>query len=512
MEISVARKVVREAVPVFLLREREQLEAHPFFKFLSAPDRQFLQAFQKKSPLKDTHSHLVFLPSSGEAILLGISERKKFTHRKALLAMRRAIAFARRERVKQLSLSLDDFRAGDFRGTPDELAEILATELELANFEFTQYKAPPPEGWQFVERVFVSAKHRPKNLAKSLAVGKTIGEEINRARSLANTPAGDLHPSSFSREAQALGKQYGFAVKVLGRAHMEKLGMGGILGVGKGSAHEPKFVIAEYWGGKGSDSPVVLVGKGVTFDAGGLNLKPESGIYEMHMDMSGGAAVLHAVAALARLKVKVNAVALVPVAENMPSGSSYHPGDLLRTMSGKTIEVLNTDAEGRIILADGLTYAQKFYKPRLVVDVATLTGAAMAALGQRASAIFTRDRRLENQLRTIGEQVGDFVWPLPLWEEYEDEVKGTFGDVANVGKTRYGGAITGAVFLWQFVKNETRDMRPFDAAQGKQETRDDVPWVHIDIAPRMTSIEGDFLAKGSAGPAVALLVHFLRKY
>ena len=210
----------------------------------------------------------------------------------------------------------------------------------------------------------------------------------------------------------------------------------------------------------------------------------------MHMDMSGGAAVIHTIALAARLKIKKNIVGLVPAVENMPSGSSYRPGDILRTMSGKTIEVLNTDAEGRIILADALTYAKK-YNPRLVVDVATLTGAAMAALGQRASAIFSRDEKLLRNFAAFGEQSGDYVWPLPLWDEYESEIKGTFGDVANIGKTRYGGAITGAMFLYQFAKDLN------------------CPWVHIDIAPRMTAVEGEYLSKGAAGAPIRLLIKFL---
>ena len=192
----------------------------------------------------------------------------------------------------------------------------------------------------------------------------------------------------------------------------------------------------------------------------------------------------------AKLGIKKNVIGLVPAVENMPSGSSYRPGDVLTSLSGKTIEVLNTDAEGRIILADAITYAKRF-KPRLVVDVATLTGAAMAALGQRASALFASDEKFSNMIRHAGEESGDYVWPLPLWEEYEEEIKGTFGDVANVGKTKYGGAITAAVFLHQFAK--------------------DLPclWAHIDIAPRMTSIEGEYLAKGAAGAPVRLLAALL---
>ncbi|MGB9609124.1 MAG: M17 family metallopeptidase, partial [Minisyncoccia bacterium] len=268
------------------------------------------------------------------------------------------------------------------------------------------------------------------------------------------------------------------------------------LGVARGSNEKPRFIIMEYFGGKILDQPIVLVGKGVTFDTGGLNLKPSENIYEMHMDMSGGAAAIHILAALAKLKIPKNVISLIPAVENMPSGSSYRPGDLLKTLSGKTIEVLNTDAEGRIILADALTYAQKFYNPKLIIDIATLTGAAMVALGQKASAIFGNNESLIYQIQKAGEESGDFVWPLPLWEEYESEIKGTFGDVANTGKTRYGGAINGAMFLYQFIKNE----------------KNEVPWVHLDIAPKMTSIEGDFLAKGSAGPAVALLIWFIYKF
>ena len=272
---------------------------------------------------------------------------------------------------------------------------------------------------------------------------------------------------------------------------MKILKMGGVLGVAQGSSEEPKFIVMEYSGGGKKDKPFVLVGKGVTFDSGGLNLKPSQHIYEMHMDMSGGSAVINTIALAARLKLKRNVIALVPAVENMPSGSSYRPGDLLRTMSGKTIEVLDTDAEGRVILSDALTYAEQ-YQPKLVVDVATLTGAAAVALGQRASGIFTKDEKLARLAQELGEEAGDYVWPLPLWDEFEDEIKGTFGDWANVGRTRYGGASTGAIFLYQFAKN--------------------YPWLHIDIAPTMTSIDGQFLAKGATGVPVRLLLKLLEQF
>lgn len=209
---------------------------------------------------------------------------------------------------------------------------------------------------------------------------------------------------------------------------------------------------------------------------------------EMHLDMSGGAAVIHAVALAARLKVKRNIIGLVPAVENMPSGSSYRPGDVLKSLSGKTIEVLNTDAEGRVILADALCYAKR-YSPSLVVEASTLTGAALVALGQQASAMLTRDEKIGDKIRELGEKSGDYVWPLPLWEEYEDMVKGNFGDISNIpasGNTRYGGVIGGGMFLQKFA--------------------DGYPFVHLDIAPRMTAAPGEFLAKGAAGAPVRLFL------
>ena len=275
---------------------------------------------------------------------------------------------------------------------------------------------------------------------------------------------------------------------------MRKLGMGALLGVAKGSTEAPTFTILEYKGGKGK--PIVFAGKGVTFDSGGLNLKSSNSIYEMHMDMSGAAAVIHAVALAARLKIKKHVIALVPSVENMPGNGAYRPGDVLKSLSGKTIEVLDTDAEGRLILADALTYAKRF-NPSVVIDIATLTGAAVAALGLHASALLTRDDALAETISRVGEASGDYVWRLPLWDEYEERVKGTFADLKNVpgGSTsRYGGAIDGGMFLWQFAKELN------------------CPWAHLDIAPRMTSAPSDELAKGAAGTPVRLLLHFIETW
>jgi len=466
---------------------------------------------EKESSVKDTRAVLaalipgkketevVRLASGRRVIEIGIEDPKNMTRRKLVLLARKVIHLARSHKAARVAVNLSDFAFAHLHMSEEDLGWLLATSWEMANFEFVKYKTAPEEGWPFIDEVVIVGKISAE-AKKGFAAGGVVGEEVNKCRALANTPGGEMTPQILGEEARKVARGTKVKVTILGKKEIEKLKMGGVLGVSKGSAEEPRFIILEYWGSTKKEKPIVLVGKGVTFDTGGLNLKPSQHIYEMHMDMSGGAAVIHAIVAAARLGIKKNVVGLVPAVENMPSGSSYHPGDVLVSMSGKTIEVLDTDAEGRIILADALTYAKK-YNPKLVVDVATLTGAAMVAVGQRASAIFTSDEKLEQLFRELGEESGDYVWPLPLWEEFEEEIKGTFGDVANVGKTRYGGAITAAVFLHQFIKK--------DSAAGSGQL---FPWVHIDIAPRMTAVEGEHLAKGAAGAPVRLLVKLIEKF
>lgn len=416
-------------------------------------------------------------------------EIKDMTRRQLVLLARRIVSIAKAHHRERIHIDIADFSFSHLHLKEEELMELVSMNMELANFEFVMYKSEPKEGWKFLRDVFVTGC-KTKIAEKAFLRGQIIAKEINACRSLANTPGGEMTPALLGDSARNAVRGLPVKIAILGEREIKKLGMGGVLGVSRGSDEKPRFIILEYYGAPKSKRPIVFVGKGVTFDTGGLNLKPSDAIYEMHMDMSGGAAVIHAVVLAARLGVRQNVVGLIPAVENMPSGSSYHPGDVLTSLSGRTIEVLNTDAEGRIILADAITYAKR-YKPQLVVDVATLTGAAMSALGQRCSAIFTEDEKLEHKLRVWGEESGDYVWPLPLWEEYADEVTGTFGDIANVGKTRYGGAITAAKFLHVFAKDL------------------ECPWVHIDMAPRMTSIDGEHLAKGAVGAPVRLLLKIL---
>lgn len=473
---------------VFFMFEGDDIAVYSLFEFLNKPEQNYFQKIGVKVGPKEKEVKIFVMPEGGRKVfLVGAGKKSEFATKKAMLATRIAVQFAKKEKIDKFAFWVTPM--GDSKKTRD-FYEAVAANAIMANFEFTKYKTPPKEGFTFIREMQALCSKADKDIAEGFRRGTIIGEEVNACRELANTPGGDMTPQILAGHAKKDAMGTGIKVTIFDEKKIRALKMGGIVGVSKGSAERPRFIIMEYFKGLKNEKPVVLVGKGVTFDTGGLNLKTTDAITDMHLDMSGGSAVIHTLRAVSRLGLKKNIVGLIPAVENMPSGSSYHPGDVLKSMSGKTIEVLNTDAEGRIILADALEYAKK-YNPVLVVDVATLTGAAVIALGQRYTGLFTADKKLEDQFRKIGEETGDAVWPLPLSSDYEDDVKGTFGDWANTGKNRYGGAITAAVFLWQWAK--------------------DFPWVHLDIAPRMTTIEGEYLAKGAAGAPVRLLVRLLEE-
>ncbi len=417
---------------------------------------------------------------------LGIGSPPVLKRRGFILLIRRIITAAKTKKITALVIDFARLRELATDIADAELAELVSVNLLLADYAFEDYKTAPIDGFPHVKNVYL-LHAKSTAIAIGLKRGGVIGEETNAARHISTMPAGEMTPAILAQHARKTMQRLPVTVTVWDERQIKRAGMRGIIAVGKGSASKPRFIILEYRGGKKSDPPVILIGKGVTFDAGGINLKPTTALLGMNMDMSGGACVIHTLAACARLKSSKHLIVLVPAVENMISGESYRPGDIIRTLSGKTIEVQDTDAEGRIILADALTYAKQF-DPSLVVDVATLTGSAMVALGERASALFTEDEKLETKLRHIGAAVVDPVWPLPLWDEYLEDIKGSYGDIGNVGNTKWGGAITAAIFLKQFIA---------------------YPWAHLDIAPRMTSIAGEHLAKGSIGAGVQLLVRFL---
>ncbi len=426
-----------------------------------------------------------------KTLYLKCDEIKKMNLHKLFLLVRKMVINAKSTKTEKLLFNFTDFKFNSIKIKDTELGEIIGSQLDFANYEFIKYKTPTKEGFSFIKEVIISGTN--KEIEKSILKGHTIAGEVNKTRTLSNMPGGDMTPQILVKKAKEAVKNLPVKITVLGEKEMEKQNMRGILSVGRGSDEESKFIIMEYKGGKKNEKPIVLIGKGVTFDTGGINLKPSSSLLGMNMDMSGGASVIQTLSLVAKMKIKKNVIGLIPSVENMASGKSYRPGDVIHSMSGKTIEVLNTDAEGRVILADALTYSQK-YKPEVVIDVATLTGAAVVALGERMSAIFTDDDKLSKILENAGEKTGDYVWRLPMWEEYENEIKGSFGDWTNVHNkdSRYGGATYAAIFLHQFIKG--------------------FKWAHIDIAPRMVAMAGENLATGAVGSPVRLLYKFIEEY
>ena len=424
--------------------------------------------------------------------LVRVGPRNDVTRRAFITVCRTIIRKAKEQRVTRLAVQLDKSPFPQLAGTPlPELGQLMAENFEMADYEFA-LKSPSPDAPQPIGEVLICGR-TPAQMQRGFQKGQVIGEQVNACRTLANTPGGDMTPKLLASEAKRLAKGLPISVKVLGRADMQKLGMGAVVGVAKGSSEEPQFIVMEYRGS--AKKPTVLVGKGVTFDSGGLNIKTGDHMYEMHMDMSGGAAAICAIIAAAKLGLKKHVVTLVPAVENMSASEAMRPGDILKTLSGKTIEVTNTDAEGRLILADALTYAKRF-DPAVVFDVATLTGSSLAALGTRASAMFANDDKVAERVAEAGEESGDYVWRLPLWEEYEENIKGDFADFVNApaGDKRYGDVVNAATFLHQFAKDL------------------EAPWVHLDIVPRMTATESDKLAKGATGTPVRLFVKYIERW
>ena len=331
--------------------------------------------------------------------------------------------------------------------------------------------------------LLVSGQTGPE-LERAARRGQAVAEGMALAKDLGNLGGNVCNPAFMAQTAQALGQEFKFAVEVLERADMEKLGMGSALSVGRASYQPCKFIVMHYRGGDAAARPIVLVGKGLTFDTGGISLKPGADLDEMKYDMSGGGSVIGVFKTLARLALPLNVIGIVPAVENMPGGNACRPGDVVTSMSGQTIEILNTDAEGRLVLCDALTYAERF-QPAVVVDAATLTGACVIALGSHASGLFANDDALAAELLQCGVDSGDRAWHMPMWDDYQSQLKSNFADMSNLGG-RAAGAVTAACFLARFTKA--------------------YKWAHLDIAGT-ASVSGD--AKGSTGRPVPLLAEFL---
>lgn len=379
--------------------------------------------------------------------------------------------------------------------SPMDLAQAMVEGAALGGYEFTAYRSDKnaTSGGPTRLTVIESRADRLAVIKTGIQRGLASAEATWFARDLCNHPSNVMTPSRLVTEARSIAKERGVRLKVLERRDMERLGMGALLGVARGSHEPPKFIILDYQGNRPGRSgrsrkPIVLVGKTITFDTGGISIKPAENMEQMKADMTGGAEVLATVRAIARLRLPLHVVGILPATENMPGGSAIKPGDVLRTLSGKTVEVQNTDAEGRLILADGLAYAAR-YKPCAIIDVATLTGACVVALGKFAIGMFGNDPALKNRIQKAGEVAGERVWEMPLWPEYFEQLKSDVADMRNIGG-RGGGMITAALFLSKFVG--------------------DYPWIHLDIASTdWSDSERPYISKGPTGIGTRLLLQYL---
>jgi leucyl aminopeptidase len=376
------------------------------------------------------------------------------------------------------------------RGGAEDAVHAFVEGLLLGAYRFIQYKSTPDEDGRRLERVVIAGgpKWDAKALRKTVERATVYAESAMWARDLVNTPAGDATPDYLAREATRMANEVGLEVKIWKVPELEKGGFGGILGVGQGSDNDPRFIELRYAGGPKSEVPIAITGKGITFDSGGLSIKPADQMEWMKSDMGGAAAALAAMRAIAILKPRINVIAAIPSSENLPSGGALRPGDVITHHGGKTSEVLNTDAEGRLVLADALAFLAA-QKPQLILDAATLTGACMVALGEDLWGVMGNDRRLIREVLDAGDQVGEPGWELPLWRQYKRHIESPIADVKNIGQ-RYGGAIHAALFLAEFV--------------------DDIPWAHLDVAgTAFQQKEGDYWGKGATGNPARTFIRFV---
>lgn len=422
--------------------------------------------------------------ASTRVLLVGLGPKTEFAENQFLRVMTAAIKALAQTGAAAAEVHLVELATGQ-RDIGWRIMQATRAARE-AVYRFEQMKSKPEQAAPALRRVVfsISGKADEKHAAQGLAQGLALAHGVGLARDLGNLPGNVCTPTYLAEQARKLARHYRLKIQVLERADMAKLGMHTLLSVAQGSSQPPKLIVLEYRAGPKNQKPVVLVGKGVTFDTGGISLKPAPEMDEMKFDMSGAGSVLGTIKAIAEMKLPVNLVGIIPATENMPGGRATKPGDIVTSMSGQTVEILNTDAEGRLILCDALTYAERF-QPAAVIDIATLTGACVIALGHVVSGLFANDDALADEILDAGQYTGDGAWRLPLHEEYQEQLRSNFADFANIGG-RPAGAVTAACFLARFTQKYR--------------------WAHLDVAGTAWKSGKE---KGSTGRPVPLLTQFL---
>jgi len=420
---------------------------------------------------------------TGRILLVGLGRESEFREKQYREAVAAAVGALQGTGAEEASLHLTELAVG--RHDAQWKVAQAVTVAGGSGYRFTRMKSKDADERPALRRLALSVDRAAgKGAAAGLEQGLAVTHGVSLARDLGNLPPNVCTPSHLADEARELARRYRMKLTVLGREDMERIGMRTLLSVAQGSAQPPRFITLEHRGGPKTQKPVVLVGKGITFDTGGISIKPAAEMDEMKFDMCGAAAVLGTLKAAGEMRLPLNLVGAIPATENMPGGRATRPGDIVTSLSGQTVEILNTDAEGRLILCDALTYVERF-RPAAVIDIATLTGACVIALGHVATGLFANDEALAREVVTAGEDACDRVWRMPLWDDYQEQLKSNFADFANIGG-RPAGAVTAACFLARFAKKYT--------------------WAHLDIAGTAWKSGKE---KGATGRPVPLLTQFL---
>jgi leucyl aminopeptidase len=490
MEIKTATgditKIKADAIIIYHYEgtKRTEGEAAVVDKALGGAMTELIKQGDIKGKLNEvTLIHSLGRLPAGRIAVVGLGKIKELDTNKIRGALAEACRYLRGKGVASVASGVQVAGINDIK--TEDAVQAMTEGAVLGLYTFRRHMTKKGNDSGEIKQLTLIGKEK-RLLEKAIEKGQILAEAANWTRDLVNEPSNFMTPADMASAARQIARKYELKVEVFEKEKIKEMHMGGLLGVSKGSQQTPRFIVLTYKGRESDDIDVALVGKGLTFDSGGISIKPSEHMEDMKGDMAGGAAVMGAITAVARLKPKINVTALVPATENMPSGSAQKPGDVLTIMNGKTVEVVNTDAEGRLILADALSYANKL-GAKAIIDAATLTGACVVALGKICSGAFTNNQTLLDKVITASKEVGEPAWQLPMFDEYKEANKSNVADIKNTGN-RYGGAITAAKFLEEFV--------------------DKTPWVHLDIAGTAdTDKEKGYLVKGATGVPVRTLVN-----
>jgi len=492
MEIKVIAgdiiKIKADAIIVNFFEGMERLDGDiaAVDKALDGAISQLISQGEIKGKLNEiTIVHSLGKLPTARVVVSGLGKQSELSPNKIRGAVAETCRWLRQKGIGNIATTAQGAGINNIR--LEDAAQVVTEGALLGLYSFRKHITKEDDKLGEIKQLLIVGSDEAKpHLEEGSNKGKVLAEATNLARNMVNEPANYMTPNHMAKMAKSLAESHGLEVSVLEQGQMTELGMGALLGVAQGSRQPPKFIVLHYRGGDSAEINVALVGKGITFDSGGISIKSSEGLAEMKGDMAGGAAVMAAISAIAQLKPKINVTAIVPATENLPSGNALKPGDILTAMNGKTIEIITTDAEGRLILADALAYAKKF-GAKFIVDVATLTGACRVALGDVCSGAFGNNQELVDKVIAAGNEAGELIWQMPMYDEYKEQNKSDVADIKNIGG-RYGGAITGAKFLAEFIN--------------------DTPWVHLDIAgTSLSEKERGYLVKGATGVTVRTLVN-----